>query len=77
MNTNQILSWFETQRLKANGHDMRALTEGTEMPFDLAIANSESNSASWYFCLHFFFPFFAHKIVSYQDIQEVVGYEAV
>ena len=46
MNTNQILSWFEMQRLKANGHDMRALTEGTEMPFDLAIANSESNSAS-------------------------------
>ena len=48
------------QKVKANGHDMRPLTESTQMPFDVALSNSDGNytpagterGISLYFHLH-------------------------
>ena len=41
----QIGLWWnlQMQKVKANGHDMRPLTESTQMPFDLAFSNSDGN----------------------------------
>ena len=45
MEFSKIGLWWnlQMQKVKANGHDMRPLTESTQMPFDLAFSNSDGN----------------------------------